>query len=203
MVTLFKSGDLILTRVFRAILEAMSRPGGIVQLPAAVPGQARMVYLFHILETLLDQESSHYLIDGEGSMQLDRTLYEATKSPRVRLEEADFIIAPYGSTKGAITRAKRGRPEYPDLSATVIYLIDSLSCDRESIVTCCLQGPGIADRMALPSMEGFDQRELFQLSTVNRDFPLGVDALFVDPDGRLMAIPRSTQIHLKDSPWPT
>ena len=203
MVTLFKSWDLIRQRAFRVILEAVSRPGRICQLPGETHRQDRFTCLFIVLETLLDQEVTHYMIDEDGSIQLDRTLYEATKSPRVALEEADFIIAPYGSTGGRISRAKRGRLEYPDLSATVVYRIDSLSCERNTTVRCSLRGPGIADSLALPAMEGFDHRELLQLCTVNLEFPLGVDALFVDPAGRMVAIPRSTQIHIKDPQWHT
>ena len=65
------------------------------------------------------------------------------------------------------------------------------------------KGPGIADTVDLTAMEGFDHRELLQLCTVNRDFPLGVDALFVDSAGRMVAVPRTTHIHMKDPQWHT
>jgi alpha-D-ribose 1-methylphosphonate 5-triphosphate synthase subunit PhnH len=199
MVTVYKSEHSIRQCAFRAILEAVSRPGRICQLPGEKHRQDRFACLFLVLETLLDQESSHFVIDEFGSMHLDQALYEATKSPRAALEEADFIIAPYGSTGGRISRAKRGRPEYPDLSAMVVYRVDSLSCERDAPVRCNLRGPGIANSLALPAMEGFDYRELPQLCIVNQEFPLGVDAIFVDAGGRLIAVPRSTQIHIKDT----
>jgi alpha-D-ribose 1-methylphosphonate 5-triphosphate synthase subunit PhnH len=203
MVTLFKSGDLIGQRAFRVILEAMSRPGRMCQLPDVTHREDRFAWLFIVLETLLDQEATHCMIDEDGSMHLSHLLFEATKSPWVALEEADFIIAPNGSTGGKIACAKRGLPEYPDLSATVIYRIDSLSCERTRTVRCRLKGPGIADSVDLPAMEGFDHQELLQLCTVNRDFPLGVDVLFVDSAGRMVAVPRSTHIHMKDPQWHT
>ncbi|MFH1080869.1 MAG: phosphonate C-P lyase system protein PhnH [Pseudomonadota bacterium] len=201
MVALFQSGDLIRQRVFRVILDAVSRPGRICQMPGATHRQDRFACLFMVLETLLDQEATHCMIGEDGAAHLEPALYEATKSPPAALKEADFIIAPYGSTKGGVSRAKRGLPEYPDLSATVVYRVDYITRERDAPVKCSLRGPGILDSLALPTMEGFDHRELLQLCAVNRDFPLGVDALFVDPAGRIVALPRSTQIQVKEPQW--
>jgi alpha-D-ribose 1-methylphosphonate 5-triphosphate synthase subunit PhnH len=39
--------------------------------------------------------------------------------------------------------------------------------------------------------------ELRELQTANADYPLGVDALFVRPNGEVMALPRSTRIRLR------
>ncbi len=198
MVTLFKSGDLIRQRAYRVILEAMSRPGRICKMPDPTLRQGRFDFLLIVLETLLDHESTHCMIEADGLMLLKRRLHEATKSPQTVPEKADFIIAPHGSTRGRLIRAKRGLPEYPDMSATVIYGIDSLSCEKSTPLRCSLRGPGIVDSLALPAMEGLDFRELTQLCTINLEFPLGVDALFVDPKGHLIALPRSTQIHIKN-----
>lgn len=156
-----------------------------------------------VLDLLLDHEVGHFVIDEDGADHLTKRLYAATKSPPVPLEDADFIIAPYGSTKGSLQRVKRGRPEYPDLSATVVYVVDAISQSNQAAIQCSLRGPGIADRMSLPVMEGFDHREILKLSAANQDFPLGIEAIFIDPTGRLMAINRSTQIHIKDASWHT
>jgi phosphonate C-P lyase system protein PhnH len=168
------------------------------RLPVERDDNCRFSYLLMVLEMFLDQETTHYMIDEDGSSLLDRRLYEKTKSPPVAAEEADFIVAPYGSTQGKVCCAKRGQPEYPDLSATIVYAVDSISPDEKSPLRCSLQGPGIVDDKALPFMEGFDHRELRYLCDVNRDFPLGVEALFVDSIGRMCAITRSTKITIKD-----
>jgi alpha-D-ribose 1-methylphosphonate 5-triphosphate synthase subunit PhnH len=203
MVSLFQQNDLIRQCVFRAILKAFSRPGQIFTLPETNEQNERTGSLRLVLETLLDHEVSHCLIDADDAGQLQRTICEAAKSSPAPLEEADFIVAASGSTHGRIYRAKRGQTEYPDLSATVIYAVESIFRGKNAPVNCVLRGPGIVDHQAFPAMEGFDCRELKALCAVNVDFPLGVDALFVDRQGLLAAAPRSTRIQIKEPSWPT
>ena len=45
-------------------------------------------------------------------------------------------------------------------------------------------------------MPGVPPAEFQALMTVNADYPLGVDALFVRPGGELMGLPRSTRIQV-------
>jgi alpha-D-ribose 1-methylphosphonate 5-triphosphate synthase subunit PhnH len=61
-----------------------------------------------------------------------------------------------------------------------------------------LTGPGIAEQAGIaPEMRGIPVEEFKELMAVNADYPLGVDAIFVLPNGELMAIPRSTRIEVR------
>ena len=86
--------------------------------------------------------------------------------------------------------ARRGTLEYPDSGATVIYLVDKLG---ETGGEADMHGPGINGTIR-PLISGLDQAELGLLRKTNAEFPLGLDALFLDTDGRIMCIPRSTRI---------
>ena len=54
-------------------------------------------------------------------------------------------------------------------------------------------GPGIKDKTRI-KIEGLAAGELKELKHVNREFPLGVDSIYLDRSGRLTSIPRSTRI---------
>jgi len=202
MVNLFQKNDLIRQRAFRVMLSAISRPGTVGSLPDVTEANGPAGSLLVLLETLLDHEVSYCLVDADPETSLAGLIYEGTKSPQACLEEADFIVAPRGGTGRKILRAKRGRMEYPDLSATVVYAVEEIIADGKASAFCKLEGPGIAGEQLLPMMEGFDYEELDALRTVNEEFPLGVDAFFVDRQGRLVALPRSTRITVKESVWP-
>lgn len=198
MVGLFQKDGMIHQQSFRAILNAASRPGSIQTLPPeASEIRCLQPYLMTLLETLLDQEVSHFIADGDGIAEIEARLYDQTQSPAAPPEEADFIIAPQGSAKGAIRRAKCGDPAYPDQSATVIYCVRNLSVDIPLPRRYRLSGPGISGSLLFPPMTGFDWKELELLSAVNAAFPLGLDAFFVDEAGRLLGLPRSTRISLE------
>lgn len=202
MVTPYRQTDGMRQRAFRTMLTAFSRPGQVWCLPFSGREKHSFDALCIILETLLDQEASHFIIPGDDGSALSERLFTLTGSRRVALEEADFIIAPNGHTDGTIDRAKRGDLEFPERSATVVYRVTALRCEKQAPLRCSLTGPGIADRCAFPAMDGFEYGELLQWSLINQQFPLGVDAIFVDREGRLMTMPRSTQCHMEDELWP-
>ncbi|MEA3544779.1 MAG: phosphonate C-P lyase system protein PhnH, partial [Thermodesulfobacteriota bacterium] len=56
-----------------------------------------------------------------------------------------------------------------------------------------LSGPGIEDNI-YPKIDGLAAQELNQLKEVNTEYPLGIDCIFIDQNGQLMCIPRSTRI---------
>lgn len=197
MVKIFQDSDRIAQGVFRAMLDAISRPGVVYTLTKA---QAAAEGWMLVLQTLLDHEVSHCLISDD--QRLAEQIMGVTHSPRASLEDADFVIAPAGGTKGLIRRAKRGVPAYPDYSATVIYAVERIVPEDHNRPQVRLSGPGIAGEVSFPQMEGIDDGELAALSEINKEFPLGVDAFFVDRRGLLVALPRSTRLKLEGTLWP-
>ncbi len=172
---------------FRVILQGMSHPGKVYALPDLPAEGAAAVEL---LDCLIDNEVGFAVIDDAG---LETDLGRQTAGRSVSCEEADYIIACHGTTCGLLVGFKRGSLEYPDTGATILYLVEELSQAEGDIV---LSGPGVNGTASL-RITGLHSGELQLLKEVNSEFPLGVDAIFLDRSGRIACIPRSTQIGVR------
>lgn len=173
---------------FRTLLKAMSRPGTVERLPRPGAGDGPDSLLLSLARCLMDHEVTHCV--PAAYADLGTLLARDLGSRPVREELADFLIFPDGESNGSLALAKRGSLEYPDQGATVLYLVEEL---REIGGTVSLNGPGIPDT-ARPLIRGVASEELALLREVNAEFPLGVDAIFLDNGGCLMCIPRSTRM---------
>ncbi|OQX11089.1 MAG: phosphonate C-P lyase system protein PhnH [Desulfobulbaceae bacterium A2] len=173
--------------VFRSLLRAMSRPGQAWPLPQAVDSEPRH-HLLTVVEAMCDYESSFHLA-GKDQL-LAAVVSHGCGAPTVPVEKAAFLLAPEGSSHGLLGRLHRGTPDFPDRGATVVYQVKSFAGKGPSPL---LSGPGIRETVR-PTLAGLDPSELPALAVINRDFPLGVDVLFVSHDGQVMGLPRSTRI---------
>jgi phosphonate C-P lyase system protein PhnH len=195
MVDRFSRQNLHHQRTFRVLLEALSHPGIVLTLPDCPigPVDGDDFYFLLVVETLLDHEVRYSLPADERETPLGRRVKDICFQGPVLPEEADFLLAPRGTTGGGLSRAKRGLPEYPDQSATVFYGVRHIRNWPKENPPFRLKGPGIADCVPFPFLDGFDWTELELLFEINRGFPLGVDAFFVDPYGKILGLPRSTR----------
>ena len=175
--------------LFRQVLQAMSHPGTSWQLadPGSITGEN--ISLVLMLGCLMDNEVTFTII-GDDTQGLSAALSLHTGSVRGEIGEADFVIALRGTSDGQLSLIKRGTPEYPDMGATLIYLIDTIA---EEGGTTELTGPGIKGTVT-PLFEGLAAAELSGLREANAEFPLGVDVIVLDNYGRITCIPRSTRI---------
>ena len=193
---------------FRVILQGMSHPGKIYPLsglptPSSDTGTSSRRYpgktsllsnlsgagsaVIEILGCLMDNEVNFAII---GDNDMETVIARHTESRPVSAEDADYIIVRNGTTRGKLAGFKRGSLEYPDTGATILYLVEALSEARGEIV---LSGPGVNGTVSL-RITGLDPSELQLLMEVNREFPLGVDAMFLDQGGNIACIPRSSRI---------
>ena len=168
---------------FRVILQGMSHPGKVYPLPNLSGAESAVI---EILGCLMDNEVSFAVI---GERDMETVIVRHTDSRPVFFEDADYIIVRNGTTRGKLAGFKRGSLEYPDTGATILYLVEALS-EATGVV---LSGPGVNGTVSLRIM-GLDPSELQLLREVNREFPLGVDAIFLDQSGNIACIPRSTRI---------
>jgi len=175
--------------IFRVILEATSHPGNGFALPDSGTCIDRQATLINMLGSLMDNEVTFSIIGDVGDSIADAIAFR-TGSFLVGISEADFVIASRGATDGLLALIKRGTLEYPDKGATVVYLIDEIA-DKGG--NAALTGPGI-DGIIQPLFSGLADSELSGLCKVNSEYPLGVDAMFLDAHGRIACIPRSTRI---------
>ena len=174
---------------FRVLMRAMSNPGRVFRLPRHRDVLGQRGLLAEVLRCLMDHEVTFFVLDDKSN-GLSQEIYRYTGSNPADLETADFLIFLEGTSRGALSGAKRGTPEYPDGGATVVYRVEKLAEMGGEVE---LRGPGI-DGTVRPLIVGLAGTEFGVLREVNAEFPLGLDALFLDSDGGIMSIPRSTRI---------
>lgn len=174
--------------VFRAVLEAVSRPGRLQTLDASDGLQAPVPLsrgLTALLLTLLDAESSLHL---EGPLASDAAWMYARFHTGVQVaarEAADFVAV--RAAEASLEGLCLGTDEAPQHGATLIVETPTLA--GQSLV---LRGPGIEHTQRIGpcglSAEFWQQR--IAQETL---FPRGVDLLIVC-GSQLIALPRSTHI---------
>jgi len=179
-------------RLYRSLLDTMARPGSIEQLEPyayqACPSEFH--YVIGIAITLLDQEVSFH--ETSISKELTPHLQLLTRSTVKLLHESDYILVHKGAAPD-LTEAKRGTDLYPDQSATIIIQVSRIYDDREGEVRLKLLGPGIKSEQML-SLDGLNRELLPELLLNSGRFPLGLDWILVDDEGRVCCLPRSTKI---------
>jgi alpha-D-ribose 1-methylphosphonate 5-triphosphate synthase subunit PhnH len=180
---------------FRLLLQAMAHPGRVYRLETRAllhdfPAMA-------LAECLLDHEVSFTLAGPAIADRLHTAIRDTTGARPAAMAEADFVFIFGADSQGAVDRAKRGTPEFPDRGATLIYSLEHAAEAAADHLRVRLSGPGIAECDGLaPQMRGLALEELCLLSRINGDYPLGVDAFFIGPQGQVMSLPRSTRIEV-------
>ncbi|MCU0605691.1 MAG: phosphonate C-P lyase system protein PhnH [Desulfobacterales bacterium] len=182
---------------YRRLLQALSRPGRVVRLET-VDGPAPFAAARALAECLLDSEVGFCVAGSGGAAALQAAIAGATGARVSSLEDADFIFFIDGGGRGGVCRARRGAFESPEDGATLVYCVDPPPAGGPERFRVRLTGPGIPGPAGIaPEMAGIPIAEFQALVTVNADYPLGVDAFFVRPDGELMGLPRSTRIQVR------
>lgn len=175
-------------RIFRKILDGLSRPGKIVALDTAFDYRTNLLNeTMAVLLTLLDSEVTFHLVgnDAHATAEIEiRTL--ARTAP---IAEADYIIVPsLFNAAEAFEKAKIGTLLDPNQSATIIIETQQLSNDTAYTLT----GPGIKDSRTV-TIPSANQWLAARNEAVN-EFPLGVDCFFIDQAGSCLGLPRTTKI---------
>jgi alpha-D-ribose 1-methylphosphonate 5-triphosphate synthase subunit PhnH len=177
-------------RIFRGVLEAMSRPGRIVLLNAAPPAPEPLhVATVAICLALVDLETPLWLPAPARTPGTLAHLRFHCGCPVVEEpERARFAVVPDAERMPDLDRFDAGTDEYPDRSATVIVQTRSLTAGTGRR----LAGPGI-DTEARLEAEGLPPRFWSALRTNHDRFPRGVDVVLTA--GRtLAALPRTTRV---------
>lgn len=177
--------------VFRAVMDALARPGLPRRLPAALdPPPPLTPELAAIALALADADAPLWL-DGTLAASPEAAAYLRfhTGARIVRdPENAVFALVADPAAMPALAAFAQGTDTYPDRSTTLVVAVASL--DGGTGVT--LDGPGIRGTATFgpePIPVGFATA----LRANHALFPCGVDCLFVSA-GRVAAIPRSSRI---------
>lgn len=111
------------------------------------------------------------------------------------LQDAVWVDAPQppllldpGDAATTVLTAERGTEVEPELGATLVRVVGA----ADARLPVVLRGPGVDGELetTLPLTDG----ELAARDEACSRRPLGVDLVFVEPDGRIATLPRSTKV---------
>lgn len=187
----FTSRSVIYHLVFRTLLQATARPGTVLR-TSFMESQEQTLLL--ILESIYDRNSTFSILGDEPHKKAWSNLISSIiGSLEVPLSEADFVVVLDGKQGDKLSEIRRGNYFYPESGATVFFFVEEIN---RSGVTLILRGPGIMDEIKV-SIEGIPKNDLLNLKELNRDFPLGVESVFIDRTGNFFIIPRSTWLEVE------
>ena len=166
---------------FRAVMEAMARPGTIQKTTGATAPAPVSQAAGCVLLTLCDANTPIYLAGASDTPEVRQWIAFHTGAPFSGPATCHFALGTWDDLM-PLSQYPIGTPEYPDRSTTLIVETGALSQEGAT-----LQGPGIetSASLALP--------DVAILQANHRHFPLGCDFIFT-AGGALAALPRSTEV---------
>jgi alpha-D-ribose 1-methylphosphonate 5-triphosphate synthase subunit PhnH len=179
--------------VFRAVMDAMARPGMVrpfgerVAPPAPLSPAAAAVAL-----TLCDSDTPLWLdqpLQAVAAVRSWLAFYCGAPLARTPLE-AHFALVASPADMVALDAFAQGTQEYPDRSVTIVLQVTSLSTGR----SLRLEGPGI-EKAAMLAPSALPRHFAEQWRQNNGRFPRGVDLVFAAPEG-VACLPRTTRVAL-------
>jgi alpha-D-ribose 1-methylphosphonate 5-triphosphate synthase subunit PhnH len=176
-------------RAFRALLDAMARPGRVHRLagaapPAPLPPAAGVAAL-----TLCDAETPIWLAPELRTPAVEGWLRFHANCPFAeRPEGAAFAFGSPEALAEVLERLPEGEADWPDRSATLVVLAPTLSEGP----ALRLSGPGVDGTARLPLGPALDAVAALHAPN-RRSFPLGRDLILCAGDA-VAALPRSTRL---------
>ena len=185
----FNDPQLDAQRVFRQLLQAMSRPGHIIQIerlpeaPAPLSGAAAALAL-----SLFDLDTPIWLSEEQRAGAGNYIAFH-TGAPLVdEIGAASFVLVADGNELPDLTQVAAGDAEYPERSATVIVQVARLQVAPGRR----LRGPGVLGHVDV-KVEGLSEDFWNTWQANQKRFPLGFDAVLVAGDMAL-GLPRTVTI---------
>jgi alpha-D-ribose 1-methylphosphonate 5-triphosphate synthase subunit PhnH len=168
---------------FRAVLDAMARPGRIHTAGGVVPPSPLSASAAAVLLTLADHETPLWL-DPDAEAARAWVAFH-TGAPTAPLGRAMFVMA---LALPDLSEPSDGTDEMPEIAATVILQVPSLTTGRRFV----LAGPGLREpRLLTIGGVPADFAAIWQCN--HAKFPRGVD-LILCAGNQLTALPRSVSI---------
>jgi alpha-D-ribose 1-methylphosphonate 5-triphosphate synthase subunit PhnH len=181
---LVRPGNRDAHRAFRAVLDALARPGTTTHLPVS----AGVLSALGPLLALADLDTPVCVL-GDGATATEQWLGAvalATSAPASGLGEARLVAVLRPVTVDELRAVRVGSPGDPEEAALVTLAVPALTGGP----TVRLIGPGAASG-AVITAAGLPAGWLDAREAVA--FPAGADLLLVDPDGACVGLPRSTR----------
>jgi len=177
--------------VFDKVMNAMARPGSIVNLaPLACAPEPLFATTAAILATLCDNDASVWMDLPEAKMRPagDWLSFHTGAKLESTKQHAQFGVICDAAAMPSLAEFSKGSQEYPDRSATLILQLGAIETGDELVLT----GPGIKTQTKI-AVGGLPEDFLFQWEVNHAGFPLGVDVILVSGEA-LVCLPRTVQI---------
>ncbi|MFD3589158.1 phosphonate C-P lyase system protein PhnH [Streptomyces sp. NPDC058683] len=178
--------------VFRAVLDALARPGSTTRLPAGPTGSVPAALL--PLLALADLGTGFCVLE-DGSGHWSEVVGVATNAPAVPLAEARLAAAVRPVTLDEVRRLRRGSAEAPEDGALLCLPVSALDGGPRK---WRLSGPGVPGGLVV-APDGLPDGFAEARAEAVAGFPAGIDLLLAAPDGRLLGLPRSTAVVEEDN----
>lgn len=176
---------------FRAVMDAMARPGTVQPVPPAARPPAPLAATAGAVALALCDHDTPVWLDAPlaASEAVSAWLGFHTGAPRAATPaEAHFAFVAAPAAMIGLENFAQGTQAYPDRSATLVLQVDTL---REG-PALRLAGPGIEHEARLAAAP-LPRHVAEQWAQNNARFPRGVDLVLAAPDG-IAALPRTTRI---------
>ncbi len=176
--------------VFRLILKAMSNPLEIVNIKQITNKLFGQYPAFLALAlTLIDSKTSFCTT---YERELEQDISSLTLGKNTEISDADFVFVSKPELMSELMqKVKCGTLLKPHQSATFIIQIDEKSNSEEKKI--CLYGPGIKNTAEIIANENV-YRTISYRDEMHFEYPEGIDLIFVDTEGNMFAVPRTSRI---------
>lgn len=170
-------------QVFRAVLDALARPGTLRALPPQTGYPAALLPLLALADLSVPV---CVLDDGDRWAGVVRA---ETSAPVTSISQARLVAALRPVTSAELALVRTGSAEAPEDGALVTLAVDGLSAGGG---TLALDGPGTGGPREL-GVTGLPGGFTAARSKLTSQFPAGADFLLVAPDGAIAGLPRTTR----------
>ncbi|KMO17555.1 phosphonate C-P lyase system protein PhnH [Methylobacterium platani] len=177
--------------VFRAVMDALARPGTLQPLAATLEPPAPLTpELAAIALALADADAALWLDEAlrHDPAVADFLRFHTGARIADAPSEAAFALVSDAAACPDFAAFAQGTPAYPDRSATLVLAV----CDLSDVEGWRLDGPGIRESARLAAAP-LPADMLARLARNHAGFPQGIDLILAAP-GRLAALPRSTRV---------
>ena len=179
---------------FRAIMQAMARPGRVMEIGADVEAPSPLLSsAAAIALTLCDFQTPVWLSPELSNERVAHYLRFHSGAPLAADPgSAQFVFATASSLVSKLELLRQGTHDYPDRSATLVVQIAGFGR-----VMVELAGPGLRGSQNF-GVDGLDAAFWESMVENHARFPTGIDVIFAAP-GQMAALPRSTAIRMLET----
>jgi len=176
--------------VFRAVMDAMARPGSLRRVqPLAHPPAPFSALAASVALTLCDHDTPVWLDKKLSQPAVRDWLGFHTGAPVAALAtDAHFAFASCPEELIALENFTQGSQEYPDRSTTIVLQVDSFDAGAPLV----LSGPGIETTAGI-APQPMPRHFSAQWKQNRARFPRGVDLILVSSDA-IVCLPRTVRI---------